>query len=87
MVRYPDAAKKGLKDTLQAQQYFLACQWRPEEDVSVELPETANLYIQARVMDKTILSRQICRLTLDPFGAVVLPSRTSSSTYAVRTSQ
>lgn len=34
----PAAAQSGLKDTLRAQGYFLACTWRPTVDLAVALP-------------------------------------------------
>jgi NAD(P)H-flavin reductase/ferredoxin len=57
----PAAAQKGLKDTLKAQNYFLACSCHPAEDMEVKLPDNNTAHIKATV-------RQIKRLSNDIVG-------------------
>ncbi len=45
----PAASQKGLKDTLKAQNYFLACSCHPDEDLEVALPNTDTARIKATV--------------------------------------
>jgi NAD(P)H-flavin reductase/ferredoxin len=45
----PAASQKGLKDTLKAQNYFLACCCHPDEDLEVALPNTDTARIKATV--------------------------------------
>ena len=35
----PEAAQTGLRDNLKERGFFLACQWRPDGDVAIALPE------------------------------------------------
>lgn len=48
--RVPEAAQQGLKDTLKAQRYFLACRCHPEEDLSVRLPQREEVCGSATVI-------------------------------------
>lgn len=62
----PAAAQKGLKETLQQQNFFLACACVPESDLSVALPDAqAAPKITARVVEKSQLSPIITRVRLD----------------------
>lgn len=45
----PEEAQKGLKETLKAQNYFLACCCKPNEDLEVMLPNSATARIKATV--------------------------------------
>lgn len=57
----PAAAQKGLKDTLKAQDYFLACSCYPQADMEVALPETGAARIQATVRSIQALNHEtIC---------------------------
>lgn len=71
-----DKARKGLKQTLQADGFALACQWVPEADVAVKLPgldESASAVVIAG-MDQ--LAPGIMRLRLMPAaGSVLFKSR------------
>ncbi len=60
----PEAAQKGLKDTLQHQKYFLACSCYPEHDMVVSLPKNEGFAISAQVIRKDKLSANIMRLVL-----------------------
>lgn len=61
----PEAAQKGLKETLKAQQYFLACCCHPEEDLEVTLPDTDTARIKATVHSIQALSHDIVSLRLE----------------------
>lgn len=60
----PSSSQKGLKDTLQHQNYFLACCCRPERDMTIALPDHEGQSIAALVKEKTPLSHDIMRLVL-----------------------
>jgi ferredoxin-NADP reductase len=59
----------GLKATEAAVGCFLACQWRPEQDVEVELGEPPAAPVRARVLGVAPLSPEIVRLRLQPAAA------------------
>lgn len=66
----PSLSQKGIKDTLQFQNYFLACQCYPEQDMTVSLPDHEGASITATVAHKERLNADIMRLVLsyqDPF--------------------
>ena len=60
----PVDSQKGLKDTLQNRNYFLACQCYPDQDLEVAFPDSEAMRIQARVVEKESLNAEIVRLTL-----------------------
>ncbi|MDO9105389.1 MAG: FAD-binding oxidoreductase [Methylovulum sp.] len=60
----PVAAQIGIKDTLQKQNYFLACCCHPEQDMTVSLPDQQDTWFEASVIQKQQLSPEIIRLTL-----------------------
>lgn len=60
----PVTAQAGLKDTLQKQNYFLACCCHPEQDMTVAFPDQQGALIDARVIKKQQLSPEIMRLVL-----------------------
>jgi NAD(P)H-flavin reductase/ferredoxin len=60
----PVSAQNGLKDTLQAQKYFLSCICHPEQDMTVALPNQQGASIEASVIDKQQLTPDIIRLVL-----------------------
>lgn len=64
--RVPEAAQTGLKATLAAQNYFLACVCRPEEDIEVMLPEEGVGKFSATVMEIKPLNAEIVCLQLRP---------------------
>lgn len=61
----PAAAQTGLKDTQKLQQYFLACQCRPEHDMHIALANQGHLFTPAMVVEKTLLNRETILLTLE----------------------
>lgn len=60
----PASAQIGLKNTLQQQHYFLACQCYPEHDMTVALPNQHSVFITARVVSKQLLTTDIVRVVL-----------------------
>ncbi|MDZ4349152.1 MAG: FAD-binding oxidoreductase [Xanthomonadaceae bacterium] len=62
----PVLAQKGLRETLRARGYFLACQCRPRADLSLERIDAAQIRSPARVVDKQMIAPDVCRLRLDP---------------------
>ncbi|MBL6985746.1 MAG: 2Fe-2S iron-sulfur cluster binding domain-containing protein [Methylobacter sp.] len=61
----PASAQVGLKDTLQKQNYFLACICHPEQDMTVALPSRQGASIQASVLNKQLLTPDIVQLVLE----------------------
>lgn len=61
----PASAQVGLKDTLQKQKYFLACVCRPEQNMTVALPNQQGASIEAGVIKKQRLTPDIIRLVLE----------------------
>ena len=62
----PEKAKAGLKPTLAAQNYFLACSCYPENDVEVVLPEAGLGKLEARVTSVEYLNGDILGIRLKP---------------------
>jgi len=62
----PKSAQAGLKDSLTAQKFFLACSCYPDEDMEVMLPEAGVGKTTATVVDVTLLNAEIARLRLQP---------------------
>lgn len=62
----PPGAQSGLKDTLVAQGYFLACQCRPQQDLTVRRVAEAAQRVTATVVAHQRLSEQVLRLRLQP---------------------
>ncbi|RME86680.1 MAG: oxygenase [Zetaproteobacteria bacterium] len=60
----PKEAQQGLKDTLAAQGYFLACIARPTEDLEIGLGKEEPVW-QARVAERRMLNAQVLGLWLD----------------------
>jgi CDP-4-dehydro-6-deoxyglucose reductase len=63
-----DTAKQGLKDTLKAQDYFLACVCRPTVDLTVTRADAAGLRIRGRIIEKSLLNERTVRLRYAPEG-------------------
>lgn len=55
-------AQAGLRDTLQRQGYFMACKWKPVEDVAVCGAE--DLTFQATIVEKEMLSETVLKVLL-----------------------
>ena len=61
----PRAAQNGLKSTLQAQNYFLACVCHPTEDMTVSLPDSSERLLPATVTAIRPLNDEILCVGLD----------------------
>lgn len=62
----PDArATKGLKASLQTNGYALACQWVPDSDVTIALPDTAAIAVPMQIIALDPLGPGILRIRLD----------------------
>ena len=61
----PVASQLGLKDSLKAQNYFLACLCQASEDLTVALPDDAHISVRAMVQKLELLSREIMRVELE----------------------
>jgi len=64
--RVPENAQKGLKPTLVAQGYFLACSCTPEEDLEIALPNNGIGKLSAKVLGIESLSADIACIKLAP---------------------
>lgn len=64
--KVPEVAQVGLKPTLAAQNYFLACACYPAEDIEVKLPNAGVGKYSAIVVDINPLSADIVCLELSP---------------------
>jgi ferredoxin-NADP reductase/ferredoxin len=62
----PERAQAGLKPTLAAQNYFMACSCYPEQDIEVILPEAGIGKLQARVVSVEHLNADILGIRLHP---------------------
>ena len=62
----PELAQKGLKPTLVAQHYFLACSCYPQTDIGVVLPEAGLNTLSARVVGVEHLNTDILGIKLNP---------------------
>lgn len=62
----PEKAKTGLKLTLAAQNYFMACSCYPEQDIEVVLPESGMGKLPAKVTKVEFLSDDILGIRLKP---------------------
>ena len=64
--KVPEEANNELKNTLQQQNFFLACCWKPDEDITIALPESDAIYNHATVTKINSLSDDIVQLLLEP---------------------
>jgi len=62
----PEVAQTGLKDTLVAQNHFLACICKPKEDLEVSLYDASKDWMLAEVVEKSLLNESVVRLRLKP---------------------
>jgi ferredoxin-NADP reductase/ferredoxin len=62
----PPKATAGLKPTLQASGYAMACQWVPETDVEIRLPGADELAITVIIKAMDMLNAGVMRLLLTP---------------------
>lgn len=66
----PPSAQAGLKDAQRLQGYFLACQARLSEDLTISLSGARGLDIPARVVSVDALSSDVIRVRLRPAQAL-----------------
>ncbi len=59
-------SQKGLKDSLVAKDYFLACLCRPEQDMEFSPPADDDLYFKAMVASKEQIAKDVFRIQLEP---------------------
>lgn len=64
--KVPERAQTGIKPTLAAQGYFLACACYPQDDLEVALPEKASNRIEAKVSGIERLNADILGIRLKP---------------------
>ena len=64
--KVPLEAQKGLKPTLQEQNYFLACICHPAEDLTVQLPQEGIAECEVTLIQKKHLSAHVVQLRLKP---------------------
>ncbi|MGB8077423.1 MAG: 2Fe-2S iron-sulfur cluster-binding protein, partial [Gallionella sp.] len=62
----PEKAKAGLKLTLAAQNYFMACSCYPDQDIEVVLPEAGMGKLSAKVTKVELLNADILGIRLKP---------------------
>src|SRR5665647_726588 len=62
----PEKAKAGLKPTLAAQNYFMACSCYPEQDIEVVLPDAGMGRLVANVTSVEYLNADILGIRLKP---------------------
>jgi NAD(P)H-flavin reductase/ferredoxin len=60
----PKAAQSVLKDTLKIQNYFLACQCYPEQDMHIKLPDQSEFYRMGTVVVNQLLNRNTILLVI-----------------------
>lgn len=60
----PEEAQKGIRDTLKAQNYFLACVCEPEGDLEISLVESATVRHRATLISKQLVNESVIRLRL-----------------------
>jgi len=57
-------SQKGLKDTLVAQNYFLACVCKPEDDIEMAVADVATHDVSVTLVEKKLLNESVMRLRL-----------------------
>lgn len=60
----PERAQEGLASKLKADNYFLACLCWPKTDITIEMPNEAELCLRARVFKREDFGPDLCRLFL-----------------------
>jgi NAD(P)H-flavin reductase/ferredoxin len=60
----PKLAQAGLKNTLTTQNYFLACQCYPEQDMHIRLPDQSEFYRMGTVVTNKLLNRNTILLVI-----------------------
>ena len=60
-----ERSQKDLKPAFKSLKYFLACQYVPEQDLEVALPDDEDVYVSARLVEKQQLSPTVWRFRLE----------------------
>jgi len=66
--KVPDKAQQGLKDTLQAQNYFLSCQCHPEHDLVIRKAVNENPGVDAHIKEIELCKKDIARIFIEADG-------------------
>ena len=61
-----DRSQNGLKPTYRVQNYVLSCQWKPDSDVRVKLPDLGSASILAEIIEILKLNHNVTALRLLP---------------------
>lgn len=61
----PVIAQNGLKDTLKMQNFFLACQCIPEQDMEIKLPDQSEFFTEEKIIVNQMLNRNILLLIVE----------------------
>ena len=59
----PEASQTGLKDTLKAQHYFLACMCKPEEEIEIALADSSESF-SSTIIEKLWLNKTVLKIKL-----------------------
>ncbi|MEZ4444407.1 MAG: FAD-binding oxidoreductase [Polyangiaceae bacterium] len=65
-----EEASAGLREALRQKGYVLACKAVPEGDLRLSRARASDLFGRATVLDKSLLSPEVCRLRLTPATAL-----------------
>jgi len=63
-IKTPSPANHGLRDTMIEQGYILACQCLPNGDITVKNADEYEIFADAIVIEKNMLSENVCQLKL-----------------------
>ncbi len=62
----PQEAQRGINQELQDKGYFLPCKCHPVDDMRIADPLKSDLFIDAVIVEKTMLTEDIVRILLEP---------------------
>ena len=62
--KIPRTAQKGIRSTLRAMHYFMACQFKPDTDVEIALPNETSVCGTVTITDIDHLTTDICKVRL-----------------------
>ncbi len=60
----PEISQQGLKPTFKQMKLFLSCQCYPKADINVQLPNDSGLSVQAKILEKSLLSSNVLKVRL-----------------------
>jgi NAD(P)H-flavin reductase/ferredoxin len=61
----PAIAQNGLKDTMRKQNFFLACQCIPEQDMNIKLPDQSEFFTEEKIIVNQMLNRNTLLLIVE----------------------